>query len=120
MTDPTKPPAGSAAPLPPPATSAGASEAGATSAPPAIHQERRSRAVGWRSKDVLRTAGLIIGIYLTLKLLWVAHELFFVVFLGTLFGLAVASAVDRLERFRIPRGVGAALVVVGFLALLFG
>ena len=90
------------------------------SAPPPVHKERRSRAVGWRSKDVLRAAGLIVGIYLILKLLWVAHELFFVVFLGVLFGLAVASAVDRLERFRIPRGVGAGLVVVGFLALLAG
>ncbi len=76
--------------------------------------------MGWRSKDVLRASGLIIGIYLALKLLWVAHELFFVVFLGVLFGLAVASAVDRLERFKVPRGVGAGLVVVGFLALLFG
>ena len=101
-----------------PATGA-AGPAGA-SAPPPVHHERRSRAVGWRSKDVLRAAGLIVGIWLALKLLWVAHELFFVVFLGVLFGLAVASAVDRLERFRIPRGVGAGLVVVGFLALLFG
>ena len=90
------------------------------SAPPPVHKERRSRAVGWRSKDVLRAAALVVGFYLVLKLLWVGHELFLVVFLGTLFGLAVASAVDRLERFRIPRGIGAAIVVVGFLGLLFG
>ena len=76
--------------------------------------------MGWQSKDVLRAAALIIGIYVLLRLLWVAHELFFVVFLGTLFGLAVASAVDRLERFRIPRGIGAAMVVIGFLAILGG
>jgi predicted PurR-regulated permease PerM len=76
--------------------------------------------VGWQSKDVLRAAALIIGIYVILRLLWVAHELFFVVFLGALFGLAVASAVDRLERFRIPRGIGAAMVVIGFLAILAG
>lgn len=76
--------------------------------------------MGWQSKDVLRTAALIVAIYLVLRLLWVAHELFFVVFLGTLFGLAVASAVDRLERFRIPRGVGAAMVVIGFLGVLAG
>ena len=90
------------------------------SAPPPVHKERRSRAVGWRSKDVLRASALVVGFYLVLKLLWVGHELFLVVFLGTLFGLAVAAAVDRLERFRIPRGIGAALVVVGFLGLLFG
>ena len=76
--------------------------------------------MGWQSKDVLRAAALIIGIYVILRLLWVAHELFFVVFLGALFGLAVSSAVDRLERFRIPRGVGAAMVVIGFLAILGG
>jgi predicted PurR-regulated permease PerM len=76
--------------------------------------------VGWQSKDILRTAALIVGIYVVLHLLWVAHELFFGVFLGALFGLAVASAVDRLERFRIPRGVGAALVVIGFLGVLVG
>ena len=69
---------------------------------------------------MLRAAALIIGIYVLLRLLWVAHELFFVVFLGALFGLAVASAVDRLERFRIPRGIGAAMVVIGFLGILAG
>ena len=90
------------------------------SSPPPIHHERRRRSVGWQSKDVLRAAALIVGFYLILRLLWVAHELFFVVFLGVLFGLAVASAVDRLERFRIPRGVGAAMVVVGFLGILVG
>lgn len=89
-------------------------------APPPVHHERRRKSVGWQSKDVLRVAALIVGIYVVLKLLWVAHELFFVVFLGALFGLAVASAVDRLERFRIPRGIGAAMVVIGFLALLAG
>ena len=104
MTDPTMHPTGS--PATPPAAlpaSAGATEAHPASAPPPVHHERRSRSVGWRSKDVLRASGLIVGIYLILKLLWVAHELFFVVFLGILFGLAVASAVDRLERFKVPR-----------------
>ena len=89
-------------------------------APPPVHNDRRHRSVGWQSKDVLRAAALIVALYLALRLLWVAHELFFVVFLGALFGLAVASAVDRLERFKIPRGVGAGMVVIGFLAVLGG
>ncbi|HKV11466.1 MAG TPA: AI-2E family transporter, partial [Thermoanaerobaculia bacterium] len=42
----------------------------------------------------------------------------FLTFLGVLFGLAVARGADRLERYRIPRGVGAALIVFGFLGLL--
>ena len=35
-----------------------------------------------------------------------------------LFGLAVSSGVDRLERFRIPRGVGAGLIVLTFIGAL--
>ena len=112
MTDPTMHPSGSPEqPAPPVAPH---------SPPPPVHRDRRRRAVGWQSKDVLRTAALIVAIYVVLRMLWVAHELFFVVFLGTLFGLAVASAVDRLERFRIPRGIGAAMVVIGFLGVLTG
>jgi predicted PurR-regulated permease PerM len=120
MTDPTMHPSGAPEPsrVPTPAEPTEPTQRG--SPPPPIHRERRRRAVGWQSKDILRTAALIVGIYLALHLLWVARELFFGVFLGALFGLAVASAVDRLERFRIPRGVGAALVVLGFLGVLVG
>jgi predicted PurR-regulated permease PerM len=69
---------------------------------------------------VLRATALAIALYVALKLFWHAHELFFVVFLGVLFGLAVSSAVDRLQRFHIPRGIGAAIVVIGFYTLLGG
>jgi len=93
---------------------------GAAAPPPPTHAERRRRGVGWRSKDVVRTAALVIGLYLLLRLLWFANELVFVVFLGTLFGLAVARAVDYLERWRIRRGIGAALVVLSFLGALVG
>lgn len=91
--------------------------------PPTRHApapERRRRAVGWGTSDVLRAAALVAVFVLVLRLLWFAHALFFVVFLGVLFGLAVSAAVDRLERLRIPRGLGAALTVLGFLALLTG
>jgi predicted PurR-regulated permease PerM len=82
------------------------------------HPERRARDVGWRSRDVLRAAALVMAIYLGLQLLWFANSLVFVVFLGVLFGLAVGAAVDRLERVRIRRGVGAALVVFGTIGAL--
>jgi predicted PurR-regulated permease PerM len=82
--------------------------------------ERRDRTVGWHSKDVARAVALAMGIYLAMQLLWFAKELVIVAFLGVLFGLAVEAGVDRLERFRIPRGVAAALVVLTFFALLFG
>ncbi len=81
---------------------------------------RAQRTRGWRSLDILRAAALVVGFCLVLALLWVAHDLIFVTFLGVLFGLAVASGADFLERFRIPRGVGAVLVVLAFLGALFG
>ena len=75
---------------------------------------------GWRSIDILRAAVLVFGVWFGLKLLWVAYPLLFVAFLGMLFGLAVARGADLLERMRIPRVLGAALIVFGFLGLLVG
>jgi predicted PurR-regulated permease PerM len=82
--------------------------------------ERRRRMPGWQSRDVLRTGALLLALWIFLKLIWFAHPLILTVFLGVLFGLAVEGGVDRLERFRIPRGIAAALIVVSFFALLFG
>ena len=82
--------------------------------------ERRDRTVGWHSKDIARAAALVIGMYLLLQLLWFAHALVIVAFLGVLFGLAVEAGVDRLERYRIPRGAGATMIVLAFFGLLFG
>jgi predicted PurR-regulated permease PerM len=87
---------------------------------PVIYGERRRRSVGWRSKDILRTAALVIAMYIGVRLLWFASPLFLTAFLGILFGLAVSSGVDHLARWRIPRGVGAALVVITFVGLLVG
>ena len=73
---------------------------------------------GWRSADILRATFLVVGVLLGLALLWVAHPLILTVFLAILFGLAVARGADHLERLRVPRGVGAALIVFGFWGLL--
>lgn len=70
--------------------------------------------------DILRAAALVMGLYLTLRLLWVAYPILFVAFLGVLFGLAVARGADWLERFRIPRAIGAALIVLGAVGALAG
>ena len=86
----------------------------------ARHTERRSRHPGWRSRDILRTAALVIAFYLALRLLWFAQHLVLVTFLGVLFGLAATAAVDRLERWRIPRGIAAALTVFGTVGLIVG
>ena len=81
--------------------------------PPLGVRERRDRAHGWRSRDVARATGIVFAIYVLGRLLWFANSLVFVVFLGVLFGLAVAAVVDKLERFKIRRGVASALVVLG-------
>jgi predicted PurR-regulated permease PerM len=85
---------------------------------PQTHHPRPAGA-SWRSADILRAAAIVAGLLIILKLLWVANQIVIVAFLGTLFGVAVASGVDRLERFRVPRGVGAAFVVITFLMLLY-
>jgi len=59
-------------------------------------------------------------VWLAVRLLWVAYPLLFTAFLGILFGLVVARGADLLQRFRIPRGLGAAGIVFGFLGLLVG
>ena len=85
-----------------------------------LYTDRRRRSVGWRSKDVLRTAALVMAMYIGVRLLWFANPLFLTAFLGVLFGLAVSSGVDRLTRWRIPRGAGAALIVLMFIGALTG
>ena len=79
-----------------------------------------ARQPGWRSLDVLRATALVLGLYLLLQLLWLAHDLLFITFLGVLFGLAVGRGADVLERFRLPRGISAVLIVAAFLGIIFG
>jgi predicted PurR-regulated permease PerM len=81
---------------------------------------RFGRLPGWRSADVARTAALVIAMYLFVRLIAFATPLFLTAFLGSLFGLAVSSGVDQLGRWRLPRGLSAALIVVTFFALLYG
>ena len=81
---------------------------------------KRRRRPGWGNAAILRTAALVIGMYLLVRLLWFAHFLVLVAFLGVLFGLAVSAGVDRLQRWRIPRGLGAALIVLSFFGVLVG
>ena len=76
--------------------------------------------VGWRSGDVLRATALVTSYLLALALAWVARDIVFTAFLGILFGLAVGAGADRLTRLRIPRGIGAPLVVIAFLGALYG
>jgi predicted PurR-regulated permease PerM len=75
---------------------------------------------GWHTADVVRAAAAVLGVYYAVRFFYFAHTLFFVAFLGGLFGLAVSAGATRLQRYRIPRGVGSAAIVLGFVALLVG
>ncbi|MCA0374052.1 MAG: AI-2E family transporter [Gemmatimonadetes bacterium] len=75
---------------------------------------------GWRSADIARAALVALAVWFGMQLLWSVSSLVFLVFLATLFGLAVGRGVDYLERWRIRRGVGAALIVFGTLGSIGG
>jgi predicted PurR-regulated permease PerM len=68
----------------------------------------------------MRAAAVVIGLYIALRLVWFAHLLVLTAFLGVLFGLAVTAGVDRLHRWRVPRGIGAPLLTFGTIALVVG
>ena len=89
-------------------------------AEPTRRSRVRLRRAGWRSADILRTAFLVMAIYVAGRLFWFANPLFLTAFLGILIGLAVSAGVDALARWRLPRGLSAALIVLAFFGLLFG
>jgi len=73
-----------------------------------------------RWSDSFRVAAAILAFVVALLLLWHTRTLVLTVFLGVLFALAVSAGVDRLQRWRIPRGVAAPLIVFAFVGLLAG
>lgn len=84
--------------------------------------ERRApeppHSAGWRSRDIIRAAALAVGVVAVCVGLWAASTVVFTVFLGVLFGLAISSGVDLLARLRIPRGLGALMVILAAAGML--
>ena len=72
------------------------------------------------TRDVVRVLSIIFGFYIAIRLLWVAHPVVFLFFLGVLFGLPIAQGADWLEARRIPRGAAVAIILTVFLGLLIG
>lgn len=68
--------------------------------------------------DVIRILALTTAAFVVVRIVWVAHPVFFVLFLGVLFGLPLASAADRLEKRGIRRGISVTLILVVFCGLL--
>ena len=124
MTDSTRDPASDLLPDAPARTEANATipaRRGSVPGPDVGRAEVvHTRTVGWRSRDVVRAVALVAAMYLLLQLIWFAHALFLVTFLGILFAVAISAGVDQLQRIRIPRGAGSVLIVVSFVGLLIG
>ncbi len=74
----------------------------------------------WPSGSIARATVVILSVWFGLQLLWSVSSLVFLVFLATLFGLAVGRGVDYLERFKIRRGIGSALIVFSTLGAIGG
>lgn len=72
------------------------------------------------TRDVVRVLALIFGFYIAVRLLWVAHPVIFLFFLGVLFGLPLCQGADFFEKRGIPRGISVAVILTLFLGLLIG
>lgn len=70
--------------------------------------------------DLVRAALIIVFVLLGLQLLWAARILALTAFLGVLFGLGAAPAVDALERRGFRRGIASPFIIFGVLALILG
>jgi predicted PurR-regulated permease PerM len=83
-----------------------------TSQPRATRRKISPRRGEWRARDILRATLIVAGVFVALLALWVGRSIFLLGFFGVLLGLALSAGVDRLQRYRIPRGLGAALLVL--------
>src|SRR6478672_11004040 len=81
--------------------------------------ERRNP-ISLKTRDIVRILSLIFGFYILVRLLWVAHPVIFLFFLGVLFGLPLSQGADFFEKRRIPRGISVAVILTLFLGLLIG
>ncbi len=75
---------------------------------------------GWRSGDILRATAIVAGVFVALGLLWVGRSVVLLGFFGVLLGITLSAGVDRLEKLRVPRGVGAVLIVAVMIGALVG
>ncbi len=84
-----------------------------------IHRSRPGTPA-WGSGDMGRAALIALAVWFGLQLAWYVSSLVLLVFLATLFGLAIGRGVDHLERHGVRRGIGAALITFGALGALGG
>jgi predicted PurR-regulated permease PerM len=72
----------------------------------------------WHASDVVRTTALAAAVVIALVAAWYASTILLFAFLGVLLGLPLAAGVDRLAKYRIPRPLGALILVTAVLVAL--
>ncbi|MES2359865.1 MAG: AI-2E family transporter [Gemmatimonadota bacterium] len=75
---------------------------------------------GWFTRDIARAALVILLVAVSGFVIFRAHNLIFVAYIGALLGIAISAGAARLRRFGIGQGLGAALIVAASVALLIG
>ena len=87
-----------------------------------VGMKNEERENSWRTawRSPLRFAGIFLGVGVILLFVWVSRPIFVASFLGLLFGVSLMPAVAWLHRFHIPRGLGAAVLVLAFFGALAG
>src|ERR1700739_1661058 len=79
---------------------------------------RLASPAGWRASDVVRTTAIAAAVVIAFGAVWYAGTILIFVFLGLLLGLPLAAGVDRLATYRIPRPLGALILVTVVLVAL--
>ena len=74
----------------------------------------------WRARDIARAAVVVLLVCIAGFIIYKAHNLIFVAYIGALLGLAVSAGAARLKRFGIGQGLGAALIVAASVIVLIG
>ena len=74
----------------------------------------------WRTRDIARAAIVVLVICAAAYVIFRAHNLIFVAYIGMLLGLAVSAGATWLRRFGIGQGLGATLIVASSIAILVG
>lgn len=90
----------------------------AVAAVAAAVQQQQERIVLHMPVDVRSASLVVLAVIGSLFALRVASAVFIPVLLGLMFSYALSPVVDRLEKWRLPRGLGSALVVAAVVSLL--
>jgi predicted PurR-regulated permease PerM len=83
-------------------------------------EAERQRLVHFRPRTVFVVIGILVGVGITLKLLWISRHVLAWIFIALFLALALNPAVDAVERRLKRRGASTGIVFVAALAAIAG